>query len=215
MRTTVILFLAGLMGLYTAAASTAQPQIHFLPDQVRVTGLTPGEHAVVFGVARVAIPWAERVVPRARVIRADGVDGSAELNLDRAVPQKSIWTVVDAMTGEFALAAPEGFPLREKTFDVSKGLAVGPDGLLNRLTAKSKRLFVVLVRPEVSAWRVIVTDGGPADDDSDDNGAVRVRLDEAEDLSGRGLVLSEVAVNDVIIGINPRRMAVFAVRLVP
>jgi len=51
MRTTVILFLAGLMGLYTAATSTAQPQIHFLPDQVQVTGLTPGERAVVFGVA--------------------------------------------------------------------------------------------------------------------------------------------------------------------
>jgi hypothetical protein len=215
MRRAVIFVLAGLVWLCTSSASSAQPQIHFLDEQVRVTGLTPGKPAVVFGVARESIPWAERLVPRTRVIRADGVDGSAELNLDRAVPQKSIWTVVDAMTGGFALAAPEGFPLRERTFDVSRELAVGPDGLLNRLTAKSKRLFVVLVRPEVSAWRVLVTDGGPTDDDSDDNGAVRVRLDEAEDLSGRGLRLSGVAVDDVIIGIDPRRMAVFAVRLVP
>ncbi|MGB5402022.1 MAG: hypothetical protein WBO71_17555, partial [Thermoanaerobaculia bacterium] len=170
MRQPAILILVGLVWLCSASASTAQPQIHFLDEQVRVTGLTPGEPAVAFGVAREAIPWAERLVPRVKVIRADGVDGSAELNLDRTVPQKSIWTVVDGTTGEFALAAPEGFPLREKTFDVSKGLAVGPDGLLNRLVAKSQRLFILLVRPEVSAWRVLVTDGGPADDDSDDNG---------------------------------------------
>ena len=115
MRQPVILVLAGRVWLCMASASTAQPQIHFLDEQIRVTGLTPGEPAVGFGVAREAVPSVERLIPRTRVIRADGIDGSAEFQLNRQVPQKSIWTVVDGITGKFALAAPEGFPLKEAT----------------------------------------------------------------------------------------------------
>jgi hypothetical protein len=76
-----------------------------------------------------------------------GGAGSVRLDLGKPVPAQSIWFAVDLASGQFAVRAPEGYPLRP--FDLP---ANAIPGTLNRIEIARRLLLVVLVRPGIGAW---------------------------------------------------------------
>jgi hypothetical protein len=158
-----------------AAAATGPPTIRFEPQAVVASGLTPGGQVVWFGVAREIADEVTTMVRRDAIAADDDRDGTVRLELTREVPWKSVWIAVDLATGEYAAAAPEGYPLRLVPW---RGMGIlqgqgGPD----RIEEARSFVELLVVRPELGAWGYTAGDGGPRDEDGVPDNRLRMALE--------------------------------------
>lgn len=211
LKTVACLIVLG--GLFIVPPAGAELAVTFEPNEVRITGVTPGKGIAVLNVSRYPRPWSEAIVPRAAILRDEDGDGVVEVSPPDGLAWKSIWAVVDGFTGEFIVATPEDFPARGVVFDAAEQIRPGPGGLLTRVVANRQDLHLMLVRPRVSAWHAVVSDGGPADDDEDFDGRVRIDVTTARNLLGDPDRPGRIQPGDVLVAIDPRHMVFFAVGL--
>jgi len=200
-----------LVPVFLTAQTPVPPVITFEEEAVAASGVTARGRVVWFSVAREIAESAATIVRREAILEDEDGDGAVRFELDRAVPQRSIWVAVDLATGAWAAAGPEGYPLQR----------VDPPGLAARRGegdaadwVEDTRGYVELmvVRPEVGAWGLAAGDGGSSDGDGAADGRLTVLLDR---LRGTGLEATAAPERfdpqDLIFVIDPNEMD-FAVR---
>jgi hypothetical protein len=191
--------------------ASAPPTLAFEADAVTATGLSPGGEAVLFALSREPQGYYTRVVPRSEVLVADAA-GEARYELGAAVPVRSVWVLAEVASGALAVAAPEGFPLRAR--ELSPGdLRRGPGGRRDRLVQALERLEVLVVRPGVGTWRLSLHDGGSADADGADDGALAAALAELVPVGAAPGPPEEVAAGDRFVAIDPATLDLFTLAL--
>ncbi|HXH39635.1 MAG TPA: hypothetical protein VNN08_13470, partial [Thermoanaerobaculia bacterium] len=92
---------------------------------ITASGLTPGQTAVFYGVAQVAVPhrYLNRVQRWAVTVNDNGGTGTVTFDLQQDIPPASVWAVVDASNGNYGTVSGPGVGLREMA-TVGSGLAL-------------------------------------------------------------------------------------------
>jgi hypothetical protein len=188
------------------------PQITFEENRVAASGLTPGAQVAWFSVAREPAPFVGVMVRREAILASDVV-GTAVFELDAEVPLCSIWVAVDLASGEFTVAVPPDYPLRELNLP-SGTVRNGPKGKLDRIFKESHLIEVFVARPGTGAWVVTVADGSEEDEDGPANGTLSLALDRMAPVNASPPPPDEFAAGDVFVAIDPEAMAVAAVHAV-
>lgn len=192
----------------------APPEIVFEELRVVAEGLDPGAAVVGFALTRTSDGYFVTRQRHAVVATDDDADGRVELAaFEAGAPRQGIWAVVDLATGALALAAPEGYPLREVAFPV-RAILPGLDGRLDRLRDLRGSAELLLVRPGVGAWTLTAHDGGPGDGDGLQDEALTLALADLVPLDASPAPPEELAPNDVVVVIDPHRLEIFAAKLV-
>lgn len=228
--TTVVLALLGLSGgaaarplprdtgpIFALRAASAAPElaVSFEETAVTVSEATPGGDVAFFSVAREPQGFFQRVVRRGGVVLADALgEARFELSEGEPVPLKSVWGIVDMASGHFAVAAPEGFRLRQIPFP-GDALEAGAPGVVNRLRNRAEAVDVLVARPAVGIWTLRAWDLSPEDRDGRDDDQVLVSVGDLRPLEATGPDPPErFARDDVVIVILPETLRYYAARLV-
>ena len=138
----VLVACAALMApAFGAQAPAVNPVVSFGDQTVIASGMTPKGQVVWFGVMRDpdngTLDWSHD-----EEITADqSGTGTVQLDLGKPVALQSIWFAVDLATGQFAVNAPDGYPLRQ--FDLP-GKAI---------PAALNHLVVSRIIPGARKWR--------------------------------------------------------------
>jgi hypothetical protein len=189
------------------AQRNPSPAISFEANAVVASGLSPGKTVVWFGVERqVDAEYSTDLFERYDVGTA-GVDGTARLVLDRPVVLRSLWTVVDLDSGNFALAAPEDYRLGRLSQPPAR-LGVGSDDQPDEILDERPYLVGLVVRPGEGAWRFAGGDGGARDEDGQNDGHLRFALDKLEPLPGSPAAPAKARGADLWFVIDPQRMEI-------
>jgi hypothetical protein len=208
-----------LVALASPAAFAAQPPtIDFEDDAAVVSGLAPRGQVAWMSVSREPREGYVRVMRREGIAKDDDGDGAVRLALepDERIAPRSLWAVVDLASGELALASPAGeAAVREVVFP-GRGVARGASNKLDRFEAGREMVELLYARPGAApaAWGLTAGDGGEADDDGADDGALAAALAGARSLGGSPAPPEELTAGDVVVAVDPRTLDVFAVRLV-
>jgi len=191
-----------------------RPEIVFEAGAVSVEGLTPGGEAVLFGVARRALGYHQRVERVEEVLVADA-EGVARLEMPEGVPVTAVWALVDLTTGELAAGPSPGFSRSVRPFPTA-GLR-GRGGVPGRLSAALEGAQILYVRPGEGAWGTALLDGGVYDQDGADDGAFEVSLADlvAVGTSGTAVPPAEVAAGDLVVVVDSTDLDLFVLRVTP
>ena len=122
--------------------------------------------------------------------------------------------MVDLATGEFSVAAPEGFPKRAVALP-SNALARNRSGRLSVLVDSCGYGELLLVRPIIGAWAVSLSDGGALDQDGANDGTLVSSLDQMQAIDGTAPPPEEYAAGDILVMIDPQQLEFYAVRISP
>jgi len=215
-RSVVVGVAVGLVGLgaQVPAFGAPGPQVAFEDSSVVVDGLAPGAEAVLLGVGRGISGFLPYQVSFAELVTADAA-GAVRLELERPMPEVSVWVAVALADGAYTLAAPEGSELRQVALP-----ARAIPASLARLEDARRSLQVLWVRPvgsppaEVSGgWTARVDDGSALDGDGGENRRLAVVLDLLAPIGASPAPPAKVAAGDVLVGVDVETLEVYAVRL--
>lgn len=195
----LVVLLAGL----APSSLSAQPQPVFSwdSDPPRVEGMSPGGEGVFLGVARVPLGDSQRVRRIGEEVRANA--GETEVAVpwpDSVVPPRSVWAVVDAATGAFALSSPSAELVPHPPLEI---LRAGE----SRLSLGGRWVEVLVVRPGGGSWWGSLTDGSSADRDGAVNGSVGLEPSGVSPVGDAPALASWMA-GDVLIAIDLDTLAV-------
>jgi hypothetical protein len=192
------------------AVSAAPPTVHVAHGELTISGFEPGGEIVIVGVDRgIGRSGSIRVTPVAVLEHDDDRDGVIRHRGEVSV--RSVWVAIDYATGEYAVAAPEEFGVRQRQIE-SSNLKRDQMGDILALVDERPRLLLVLVRPRRGAWGVFGVEGGTKDADRSPNGKLTIDFESIVELKpGRGRAPSRLQKDDVIVGIDPGRLDLFTI----
>ena len=183
-----------------------KPGLAFEERAVVASGLTAKEKVVWFGVEhRIDADFSRELVRRFDLADV-GADGTARLALQQPPAPRSFWVAVDLKSGEYALAAPEGYRIRRplKPSQLRAAAGAGSDGIVD----DRRYLIGLVVRPGEGAWSFAGGDGGDQDADGRSDGRVRFDLDRLTPLPGSPAPPKKVMGSDLWIIIDPLKMEI-------
>jgi len=152
-RTVAAILVLGLAAL----PAHAQPAVSFEENAVVARGITPGGSVVWFGVARERGDWTSRVTAWQDANALADDTGQAVLDLGRPVPVKAAFIAVEMATGAFAASSPSAYPWVSEVPFPTAGLTLAADKVsVISLRDHHAELEVLIVRPQVGAWRATV-----------------------------------------------------------
>jgi hypothetical protein len=183
----------------------AAPVVTLEAQALVVSGLVAGSEVVYFSVAREVTTYAANVVRREGRVKDDDLDGTVRVEVDPAVPWRSIWVVVELATGRVIPATPEGYPLRELA--TNGGFVSAPAGSFTHLGAVGDLSHVMVVRPGLGAWVASLTDGATSDEDGGGNQTIVSGLDVLEPVAAGPPPPLELLPGDRVIEIDSSAMA--------
>lgn len=181
---------------------------------VTISGVTPHGKVIFFGVAR----FVDRTTVTARrldrIVTDDDGDGVVSIDLGARVPWKSIFAAVDYTSGNYALATPDPslFPLLPMPVERAAFVAEG-QGVFKHVVVQHSLCEMLVVRPNVGAWSLIIGEGnkydqghqlGSATANVSAGNAVDAAMPPAPDRLQKG---------DVLLLIDRRRMQSWAVQI--
>ena len=196
-----------LVGLMAGKAAYAQPTISIHNDELVVKGAAVDNAFAVLGAARTYKNWTPAVLGH-RGLATMEVQGD-ELRYSTgwpfAIPQRSVWAVVDVATGDLALVAPDGTPVHEVPFP-NGSVSLAPLGFADALSVEGNHFHMLVVRPGVGAWTSIVGDHSLHDNDANE-GFVGIAAPTLEPL-GSAPPADRYLDTDVVVLIDPFRLTV-------
>lgn len=200
-----------LLLLVPTAAASAEMLLRFEETAVVAEGLTAGAEVAVLGVGRERAGFLPQRISVWEVVAADGT-GTARLELGRPIPTESSWAFIELGQGEAVLAAPPDTALRQVAFP-GRGIPAS----LRTLDDARRELTVLWVRPATDgtagAWGGAVHDGSELDGDGGQDRAVRVLLDRLEPLGASTVPPETLAEGDVLVGVDPDSLEIYAVHV--
>lgn len=210
MRRTIVLPLLLLCLPWARAAGAQTLQLTFEDQAVVAGGLTPGQTVVWFGVEhRIDNGYAHDITQRYDLGTA-AADGTARLDLTEPAAPSSLWIAVELDSGAYAVASPDGSPLRRTTEQGTSftqavpGAADAPDDL------EDVRSYVVgmTVRPGIGAWLFGAGDGGPLDADGAFDGRLLLALDQLFPYPGSPPAPAKLQSSDLWFAIDPNHLTI-------
>ncbi|HEX9984085.1 MAG TPA: hypothetical protein VGF69_12525 [Thermoanaerobaculia bacterium] len=181
----IITVLAWLFASTTAvpprhASAGAQPLITVSENAIEITGLTPGHHAVLFGLEREqeALQAGTTRVTKLRLAAADDAGRVVFTSTEPLLPH-ALWIAVDEKSGRYSISAPEGSELLASRPDVAPVALVKSAGEALELPADLTHLLVI--RAAHGVWFGTVADGGASDDDPNLDGKSRLKPEKLHD----------------------------------
>jgi len=197
------------VGLITMGAG-AQPLLHFDPTQVVVSGITPGGEVAWIAVAIERREWFPYRYHWRRLLLDDDGDGEVAFSRDKGIPLTSVFVAVDVATGEYATGSPPDYPHPGPLELPANAAVITPGGFLKLLREDRLSADVLVVRPRVGAWALIVRDGGPVDEDGEPGGGISIILDAMIPLGPVDPGPGGLRAKDVLVLIDPDTLEYFA-----
>jgi len=195
--------------LWANPPAPAPLAITFEDQAVVANGVTPNGQVAWFSVARESDDeHMATVTPRAAVVTDTG-SGQVSFPLDQAVPFKSIWIAIDLASGDFTVAAPDGFPLNQVNWR-GVGLLRG-QGQADQMQDARVTAFVFVARPGVGAWEMYLADGGASDADGAIDGKLTSSLDQLQPIGTSPAAPTRFDPHDIVALIDPDLMEVILV----
>lgn len=200
----------------------AEPElvVGFEPSALTVDGAPPEGSVVLFGFGRTREAYVTELRRFDALLTADA-EGAARYALPEgaAVPQRSVWVVVDLGTGAYTVAEPEdtgGLDIPRIDFP-ARGLGAN----LRFLRTEGRYLDVLLVRPAsgpegeeaAGVWGLRTGDGGERDADGVQDGGIDLDVATLTALADSGPPPERLRPKDVLVGVNPETFELFATRL--
>jgi hypothetical protein len=205
-----LMTLALLLGADARAAMT----VTFSAQTLHVSGITPHGDVAIGGILREAGNYRSIKVGEvsARVSDSSG-SGAVDYDLGRAIPQWSVWAVVDLASGAYALVTPPGY-IRN---DLPVAGPVSSNSVIDQIAAGHLVLDILWVRPGSSpgAWFARASDGGANDSDGSNNGKTLVAPASFAALSGSAQGPPALAKDDVVVLFDPLEMQAVVVVVRP
>jgi hypothetical protein len=209
----LLLGLLAIVGMAGAQPAGPGLRVSFEAAAVVASGVTPGERVAWFSVAREDTGSGSLIVRREEVTADTDRDGTVRLDLDRPVPPRSIWAAVDLKTGDFALAAPADYPLRQAAFPAG-AFRPSAGGGFDRVLAPERELVMLFVaRPTVGVWALTVWDGAPEDEDGPANHGISLAFNRMETVAASPGPPATLQPGDLVVLMDPNAMEVSVTRL--
>lgn len=196
---------SGLFLLLIASSALAAPSLTFSVAGVEAIGITPGGDAIWLAASKEPFNGALRLWNKVEV--TSDADGDGRVRLDLDVKRLAVWVVVDYATGAYAIARPDGLPVRELIDRGDKW--AGGATYLDFLSADA---HVLLVRSKKGAWIARAFQGTPADADGRPDGNLRVKLEKLTHIHGDKKSPPDALPNDLLIVIDTDSLDVFVRR---
>jgi len=188
-------------------------------ELVSVASATPQAPLTLFGVSRRMVGFLPTTTRYERQAIADA-NGAAKIELEKAIPDWSVWFVVDRSSGEYALASPEAAPVTEIEFP-----ARGLGATRQFLEDQRQHLELLVVRPETGAggqanapeevgvWGLAIGDGGQADRDGVTDGRIRLAMLDLRPIGDSPLAPEALRPGDVVMGVDGESLRYYVERL--
>lgn len=186
-----------------------EPQLVFLASAVEISGISPGGEVAVLTVWREQGGGGSEVNVRDDTLVDEDEDGVVVFELDRSVPELSIWVVVDVATGGREVMSPAAFEPRRRELRPGEFRAAS-----QLATLDLSRVEVLMVRPGVGAFRARLGDGSEDDQDGAIDGRVALSAAQIVRPVRRPPEVEEPALpmrflgRDVIVAVDPRTLDV-------
>jgi hypothetical protein len=190
-------------GIASAAIS-----IRFESDGVVASGMTRGGKVIAASFERLP----EREQRGANRVLVSDNNGQVRIALGARATERSVWVFVDFQTGDYAASKPEGASV-ELDFRGGGFKETAPGQLKRLLHKSSTRLNLVVVRPNEGAWAIRGADGGGSDRDKSHNGTLELDPEDCTPLRDFGPAPKHFGKGDVVIGIDPYSLNVFAAKV--
>jgi hypothetical protein len=211
-----LVMLVPLLWVVSAVAAWGKPakldkstlQIAFQDTAVVASGLTPGQSVIWFGVEhQIDSAYSHDIHPHFSVGTA-AADGTASLDLGRALIPGAIWVAVDLASGGYTVSAPDGASIAAPPPSLDSVLVAGGGKVSDQLVDHRPYLFGLAVRPGVGAWSFGGGDGGPSDVDGLSDGTLTFSLDQFEPLPGSPAAPAQADGTDLWFVIDPLMMQI-------
>lgn len=211
-RQTILAF-ALVTGLSTGGAAAAAPSMEVGSEKLVITGITPSGSVVLFGFGRGRGPTGGITVLHTEVLVSDhDGDGRIEFAPPYPIPVRSVWAAVDFDSGEYTIAGRRGYTVAQRVAPVHR-LTRDREGGAAFLEQERSRIALLFVRPRTGAWFHIAQNGGrnDADQSRHDNKLTLAFGNGASVLpNAAGKAPVHLQKGDVVIGVDPGRLDVFA-----
>jgi len=188
-------------------------------SDLRVAGASAGSELTLFGVSRRMVGFLPTTIRYEREVTADAT-GAAEVLLEEAIPDWSVWFVVDRSSGEYAIASPEDAPVTRIDFP-----ARGLGSARKFLEDQRQHLELLVVRPETGAggqanapeevgvWGLAIGDGGQSDRDGATDGRIRLAMLDLRSIGDSPLAPEALRPGDVVMGVDGESLRYYVERL--
>jgi hypothetical protein len=203
---------AAVSGVLTAAAAGAPkighkhvgsaPTVSFDSKHVIAT-VTPGAMAYFAALSISSAHYTTSADQPAAIIAASDKDG--HVTFETTVQSRSVWIVVDAKSGGYTVASPEGL-LRDINFPGNSARA-GANGVLHRIGIGRPQLAYVIIRPDTGMWGTIAFDGSPSDADRTRDYDATVDIEKLAPLAKSGPPPDHLAPGDIIFAVDLNTLA--------
>lgn len=203
----IAVFAVVVCGLIAVPASGAIT-VSLGTDSITAEGLTPGAGAVVFSIGHEAHRAYYTTVRIAEVVPDGDGDGRITYKPARPVAWKSLWFVVDARSGAWAVARPEGFPDRLTARRTSRPKR-GAGTEWSELEHERGWLELLLIRPGGDVWTLSAMRGGDAHVDRSNAHQYRTPVEKFVPLTPNARPLKHLSRGDVVIAIDAKLVEYF------
>jgi hypothetical protein len=199
--------------LATALTASAQegkpPSIHFGAHDAAVSGVTPNGHVVLLGVG---VQPGGLYVSQFKWVGVLDSDqkGDATVDFGFAVPQSTIWGVIDIRNGQAAVVTPSGRPVPQE--HVRPHAFRKKDAIVAEFAFKHPVLDLVYVDSGGGVWSGAVSDGASTDRDGP-NGVSTISVDDFQPLGTTSGKPAELKPGGRLIAIDGIRMEAISLRL--
>lgn len=202
-RLAVVVF--GLWAVFPVSAKNAV--LITFEEKAVVAQVTPGSSTAWFLVAQQPTGRGTKLIHGADIHVDDDRDGIVRVALKNSPVPSSVWIVVDLDSGEHAVAAPTGPPLRRK---------LSPAALHGRGNGKPARILqrelltvFMVARPGVGAWIAKIEDGTIADGDAAPDGEIIAALEKLTPVGKSPAPPDDFQRDDVVVLTNPLTLIVY------
>jgi hypothetical protein len=156
---TVVISALGALPSATAADTAGnQPVLTFVGHVVTVGNLQSPSGAVLFAVGLVPDGYQSTVVRWASILPDTAHTGSVQFDTGSSIPCKSIWVAADLTSGQYAIAAPPGCPLRMASL-AAHSFKRNAQGDIDSFVHPGPFLDFLYVHPGKGAWIIRAKDG--------------------------------------------------------
>lgn len=187
--------------LLLGASGTPALTLEVGPSSVDVESATAGGSVALFALVSEWTGSSTHRGRRAELLPDADADGAVSWSLDSPPPTTSVWAAVDLVTGEVALAGPEGARVNQVPVPAVAPLASGSE-----IELSGRSLDAWWVRPgrtaDSGAWRAALGDGAAADLDGVYDGVLRIAPASFLPLASLASPPASWAAGDVLIGVD-------------
>lgn len=193
------------------APSIFAQQATLLDSTIRVTGLTPEANLVWMRVSHEAQPYMTAVITREAIAPDHDRDGTIEIDFAERIPLRTTFVAVDISSGATVVSSPEGFSSETIIPGDRLGRARGVSHAFDLLELERNELEILVVRPQVGAWRVLSFEGSPGDGDRMNDGVLTVRFADLQPVTAPGAAVpGNLKPGDIVVAIDPESLAHFS-----